>query len=423
MNTYVISALGIIVLAYFYLKASYRVVYVKKLVLPLTCLLFIACLIIFSKTAVNAAAKGLDLWLNIVFPSLFPFFVASELLNGTGFIRATGVILEPVMRPLFNVPGCGSFALLMGVTSGYPVGAKITAGMRKENLLTKSEAERLLAFSNNSGPLFIVGAVAVGMFKMPRVGPFLLICHIAACITVGVLFGLFSRSRRTSSNTSGGKLFRRFKMELLASREGANANFGLAFGNAIKNSVMTLLMIGGFIILFSVVINLLLETGIIQAISDVISSAVSPMGIGKEIVTSVVSGFFEITTGTNMTGNAHAVPLPHKLSAASIIIGWAGLSVHSQVLSIISSTDLSIRPYLLGKLLQGIIAGIYTLVGFKAVGQVFLKTEPVFSHIQNIQTLQWHDYLLTSCKYLAASFVVLFALAVIFWTLRKFKRT
>lgn len=413
MYVFIFSALSIFALGFVFLKGTSKVVYVKKLMLPAVCLLFIASLIIFSKAAVNAAAKGLDLWLKIVFPSLFPFFVASELLNGTGFIRAMGVLLEPVMRPLFNVPGCGSFAFLMGITSGYPVGAKITAGMRKENLLTKSEAERLLAFSNNSGPLFIVGAVAVGMFKIPQIGPLLLICHIAACITVGIIFGLLSSDRTALSAIHRQRIFRRLKTELLISAKGRCINFGTAFGDAVKNSVMTLLMIGGFIIFFSVVITLLLKAEIIQAIANAFALVLSPLGIGKEIIASLLSGFFEITTGSNMAGSVQAASLSQKLAAASIIIGWAGLSVHSQVLSIVSRTDLSMRPYLLGKLLQGIFAGIYTWIGLKTAGHFFLKSDPVFFQVNNLHTLHWHRYLLVSCAYLAAALMILVVLAVI----------
>ena len=168
-----------------------KVIYLKSLVLPLVCITFILMLIIFSDTAVKSAGSGLNLWFNVVFPSLFPFFVASEILYRTGFIKAIGILLEPIMRPLFNVPGCGSFAFAMGITSGYPVGAKITASMREEKLLSKTESERLLSFTNNSGPLFIIGAVAVGMFKMPELGLLLLACHIHASITVGILFRFY----------------------------------------------------------------------------------------------------------------------------------------------------------------------------------------------------------------------------------------
>lgn len=176
---------------------------------------------------------------------------------------------------------------------------------------------------------------------------------------------------------------------------------------------MTLLMIGGFIIFFSVVITLLLKAEIIQAIANAFALVLSPLGIGKEIIASLLSGFFEITTGSNMAGSVQAASLSQKLAAASIIIGWAGLSVHSQVLSIVSRTDLSMRPYLLGKLLQGIFAGIYTWIGLKTAGHFFLKSDPVFFQVNNLHTLHWHRYLLVSCAYLAAALMILVVLAVI----------
>ncbi len=63
------------------------------------------------------------------------------------------------MKPIFNVPGIGAYAFIMGIISGYPVGAKIVTEFRKNGECSKVEAERLLSFSNNSGPLFIIGTV------------------------------------------------------------------------------------------------------------------------------------------------------------------------------------------------------------------------------------------------------------------------
>ncbi|HOQ08473.1 MAG TPA: nucleoside recognition domain-containing protein, partial [Clostridiales bacterium] len=135
-----------------------RAIYIRRVSFPALCILFTLCLVIFSDTAAKAALKGLNLWSSAVVPSLLPFFIASELLNSSGFINVAGTLLEPVMRPLFRLPGCSSLALALGVTSGYPVGARITADLRKSGALTRTEAERLLAFTNNSGPLFIIGA-------------------------------------------------------------------------------------------------------------------------------------------------------------------------------------------------------------------------------------------------------------------------
>lgn len=408
MDLYIVLILLLIVTAFLWKTKTLKVIYIRKMALPLLSLAFILCLILFSKTAVNSALKGINLWLYIVFPSLFPFFVASEMLNGTGFIKAVGILLEPVMRPLFNVPGCGSFAFAMGITSGYPVGAKITAEMRRDNFLTKKEAERLLAFTNNSGPLFIIGAVATGMFKIPQVGFLLLGCHIAACITVGILFGFYGREKRKNEYGYNRQLLSRFKKELLYGSSNTGANFGTTFGNAVKNSVMLLFAIGGFIILFSVIINLLLETGFIRMTSSILSPLLIPFGVDANILSAVISGFFEITTGTSLASSISHISLFQKLIASSMIIGWAGLSVHAQVLSITSSTDISIKPYLFGKFLQGIFSAVYTYIVLLLSRPLFTGDSPVFFPFGTPSLHHWQDYFVTSCKYLAVVLTLLF---------------
>lgn len=401
---------------------SSRVIYLKTLLLPALSAAFILLLIIFSRTAVESAEKGLKLWLNIVFPSLFPFFVASEVLNKTGFIKAAGIFLEPVMRPLFNVPGCGSFALAMGLTSGYPVGAKLTTSMREQELLTKAEAERLLSFTNNSGPLFIVGAVAVGMFKMPNLGVFILLCHMFASLTVGMLFRFYARKEYGEKKHTGNKLAERFKKELRSNMFHNNRNVGEMLGESVKNSINTMLSIGGFIILFSVIINILLEIGFISSFSEALSFLLEPIGINKEIIVSLTSGFFEITTGINMASQATSTTFCHQLSAVSFILGWAGLSVHSQVYSIICKSDISIKPYLFGKLLQGTIAAIYTVTFIKLSSIFNFSSLTVFNPLVVKTEMHWNDYLLNSIKSLSIMFLVLLLLSAISIMTRNLKK-
>lgn len=364
-----------------------KTIYIRNLYFPLICFLFVFSLVIFPKSSVTAALKGINLWFNVVFPSLFPFFVGADLLNRSGIIRAIGVLFEPVMRPLFNVPGCGSFAFIMGITSGYPVGAKLTAGMREENMISKAEAERLLAFTNNSGPLFIIGAISVGMFKLPELGLFFLACHILACISVGILLGLYKKERSVIRKNPKHSLLKRFKKELLNARP--NTDFGTMLGTSIKDSMMTIITIGGFIIFFSVIISLLSDTGIMELISGILASILKPLGIEKGIVLSLTSGFFEITTGADIASRAANVPFIQKVTATSAIIGWAGLSVHAQVLSIISKTDINIKPYLMGKLLQSIFAAIYSYTAVKLLGINFNNAAPAFTPQDMANTSIW----------------------------------
>lgn len=120
---------------------------------------FIIFLLLYSKSNIEAAKIGLTLWATSVVPSLFPFFVATELLYYTNFINILEKLFTKFMRPVFNVPGKSAIALILGNLSGYPIGAKLACNLLENEQCTKIEAERIIAFTNNSGPLFIVGTV------------------------------------------------------------------------------------------------------------------------------------------------------------------------------------------------------------------------------------------------------------------------
>jgi len=357
-----------------------RVMYIKRLILPALCFVFILCLVFLSESAVKAAARGLDLWAGVVIPSLFPFFVAAEIIKSTGFIRAAGVLLEPVMKPFFNVPGCGSFPLLMGITSGYPVGAKITCDFRENGDLTKSEAEKLLAYTNNSGPLFIIGAVGSGMLGSNKAGIYLYICHVLACLTVGFIFRFYKAERRENDGKRNLNTFKTFKLRLFENYRNTGNHFGIILSDAIKNSVSTILIIGGFIVLFSVIIAFLKESNLFSSLSMILSRILSVFKIDRSTIEGVLCGLFEITTGSEIISDSPGISAIIKLPAISFIIGWAGLSVHFQVIGITSRTDLSIRPYIAGKLLQGIISAFYTWLGIKCLDLKLVSDQPVLGH-------------------------------------------
>ena len=169
-------------------KCHFLVLKIKRNIFALIFLAFGASLLLFSSSNLPAIKKGLSLWANSVVPALFPFFVATELLMNTNFVSVLGRFLNKIMKPLFNIRGEGSFGFIMGLISGYPVGAKIACDFRENNICSKEECERLLSFTNNSGPLFIVGTVGISMFGNSTIGLLLLITHILACITVGIIF-------------------------------------------------------------------------------------------------------------------------------------------------------------------------------------------------------------------------------------------
>lgn len=128
----------------------------KRNILPFAFVIIAICLVIFSRSNLAAATNGLTLWATCIVPSLFPFFVIANLLSHTKVVNFIGKLLDKSMRPVFNVPGIGGFAFVMGLISGYPVGAKVVSDFRENGLVTKDEGERLLAFTNNSRSTFYI---------------------------------------------------------------------------------------------------------------------------------------------------------------------------------------------------------------------------------------------------------------------------
>lgn len=294
-----------------------------------------------------AARNGLTLWAGHVIPSLFPFFIATELLNYTCLPYYLGKITNKFMRPIFNVPGEGSYAFIMGIISGYPVGAKIVNKFVEEGTCTKKEAERMLAFTNNSGPLFIIGTVGISLFGDVKIGIILFITHILACLTVGILFGL--NSKKTNNRSSYDAI------NNISSTYNIS-DLGSILSNSINNAISTILLIGGFIVLFSIIISIINNLHIIDYISDVLQY----LNIPKEYCSCIFTGLLELTNGVSQVAFMHQKNMSIQIIISAFLLGFAGISIFLQIFSIASKNNLSMRPYFIGKVLQGCFAMLYT---------------------------------------------------------------
>lgn len=354
-------------------KYNFHVFSFRKNIIPTLFVLFAICLVIFSKDNLTAARNGLNLWANNVVPSLFPFFIATELLGYTNVISLFGKFLTKIMKPLFNVPGEGAHALLMGIVSGYPIGAKIVTKFREEGVCTKVEAERLLAFTNNSGPLFILGTVGITLFCDTTIGIVLLVTHILACITVGFCFRFWKKNTPSSIKN----------MPTTSSSQKQTvtfSNLGEVLSNSITSATSTILMIGGFIVLFSVVISILQQSHIIELVGNLFSPIFDQLGIGAKFSESFVTGFLELTNGVKQVSSIANRTLSTNILLCSFLLGFGGISVLLQVYSVISKTDISIFPYFLGKLLQGTLAAFYTFLVLHFMPFLTLDLAPVFAN-------------------------------------------
>ena len=242
---------------------KFFIINIKKVIIPFIFCVFTICLIIFSKTNLTATKSGLELWATSVLPSLLPFFIAVELLKYTDIIKILGKLFNPIMRPIFNVPGAASFALIMGIISGYPTGAKIVSDFKKEGICSDIECERLIAFTNNSGPLFIISTVGISFLGDTRTGILLFITHILACLSVGFLFRWWKNGKKSNYSNNSNSLSQPEKNNKKANLN----NLGEILATSIMNSINTIIMIGGFVTIFSVIVSILKESQILNTFS------------------------------------------------------------------------------------------------------------------------------------------------------------
>ena len=284
----------------------------KDLPLFITLGLF-AALVAFSSQAAQGAREGLAVCARALVPSLLPFFVLSGLMSALGLPDLLGGLFGGAMEKLFRISPAGSQAFILGLTGGYPLGAAAVADLRRQGLVERNEAERLVAFCNNSGPAFILGA-AGGVFQSPRAGLLLYVSHVLAAVAVGLIL----RPRKAVSRPA-------------PPRAGAAApiSFGKALPAVMAKAVSSTMTVCGYVVLFSALLGVLTAR-----------LALPPAAM------ALVTGFFEL--GGGIAALAGTPPWPISLAAASLILGWGGLSVHCQTMGVLADTDISCARHLAG---------------------------------------------------------------------------
>ena len=360
---------------------------VRDLCLGLGLLCATLALMFWPQEAMEAAREGLRLCYNVILPSLFPFFVLSALVVDLGLAGYIGRALEGLMRPLFNVPGACASAFALGFVGGYPVGARTALSLYQKGMCTKTEAERLLAFCNNSGPAFILGVVGAGVFASSKVGLLLYLAHAAASVCVGFLFRFYKREGK--------------RRERRASPTFEAERITVAFTGAIKNSFLSTLNICAFVVFFTVVIKLLFLSGLLPGLAGVLGALLSPLGFSTRWAERLLTGLIELTSGVwTLTGDGST---SGKLSMAAFLLGWAGLSVHCQVLSFIGGSGLSVRTYIGGKLLHGGLSALF--IGLLL--RFFPLEEPVAAYLaEQVEGIAGVDFSSALTISLAAAWIM-----------------
>ncbi|NLT39788.1 MAG: hypothetical protein GXX89_04910 [Clostridiales bacterium] len=315
--------------------------------------LFGAFVLLHPKECLTSAAAGVRICLDSVIPALFPFVFVSQLILETGVSDGLSIIFGRPLGRLLRLSQAAAQAMVLGFLGGYPVGARSAVLLYDDKKLTKDETERLLSCCNNCGPSFIFGVVGAGVFGSAAAAVLLWAVHILSAIAAGFIL----RGRRTAAKTEPGYSKRR-----------RSVSFGAAFSKAGISSFQAMGNICAFVILFNVILLLPRWVGLYSISRDT-------------IYRSLLSGVFELTNGVLSLSSDRGTA---AFSCAAFLIGWGGLSVHFQTLSITAGRKLQMRRYFTGKILQ---AGI-SAAAAGAAAKVFMpgisETLYVFAGAYNL---------------------------------------
>lgn len=296
-----------------------------------------------SKEILKIIDFSFEIWSKNIFPSLFPFFVLSELLIYYGFVEFTGELFKPFMKKLFKIKGNAAFIFIMSIISGFPSNAKYAKKLYENGVLTEDEVNKILMFTHFSNPLFIIGTVSILFLNNYEIGFLILFVHYTTNILIGIIFRNISASNdKENKKVSIKKAFNLMHQKRLNNKE----NFGTVLSVSIINSMNTLILILGVITTF------LILTKLIDLHINI-----------NNYNQSILNGLIEMTQGLKYVSILD-IPLKLKATLSTMILSFGGLSVHVQILSILTGIRIRYSQYLTARIMHSLISGVIVYLLF-----------------------------------------------------------
>lgn len=300
---------------------------------------FLLCgagLLCYSKAVSAAMTQALALCVQVLLPSLFPFFVLSSMVISTGVIQRLSTRLEKPFQWLFGLPGSFGAALLLGAAGGYPVGAKTIATLYQQGQCSRRDAEKALRFCNNAGPAFLISAVGASLLQDPHAGLKLYAVHVLSALIIGFIY------RKNTDHV---------KYHCITADHMRNTATISLFLRAVTDAFSSFLNVSAFVLIFSVISTMLQQLPLIDSLHCLPGGGILWYGL--------LAGFLELTSGVACLTQG-GLPSSILLPALSFLCGWGGCSVQFQTINLLHDAGLSCRQYLKSKLLQGILAALIT---------------------------------------------------------------
>ncbi len=307
-----------------------------KSIFNISAVIIILFLLFYPEKMIVSAKNGLLSWFNNVVPSLFPFMVMVNIITNNSNLKIPKFIFYS-FENIFNVNGHGILAYIFGLLSGYPLGAKISADIYFKNDINSLDVQKLLSFCCNAGPMFIVGTLACQTLNCAKAGYIILISSIISNTFTGIILN------RTILNQK-------------------NYIYGIyqcsapKNNSSVQNSCEAVIRVGGYIILFSVISDILEIFGVMSILSKIMSFII-PLGYNE--LKSILTGSLEMTCGINVLKNSTA-DLSVKAAIGGFIVSFGGISVIAQSIDFLNGTNINISLFALSKFINGVFTAFIT---------------------------------------------------------------
>ncbi len=381
----------------------FHVCNLKELLKMMLFTITLLILLFLAKSNFSSVHTSINLFINNIFPSLFPFIFFTEIILNTNIIDTISKYLGKLIYIIFKLPKESCSTIVIGFLCGYPMGSKTVSKLYEQEKITKDVAKKLLTFVNNCNPVFIISTIGYSIFNNVHIGYILLISHILSALIIALFSTRFNfissiihkRDAFLNSFNKKNKLYNNNVINFNDKIVTKDNSFFETLKKSIFNTFKTLILICGFVIIFNLFFSIL-EFYLIK------------FDIDKNII-AFISGLFEVTKGCLNVSVLNINPIL-KICLISFLLGFSGFCILSQVYSTISMHNFSFKLLMISKIFQGLISSISTYIILHIYGvsnissEVFLNTEPNVSK----------DIFLENIKiaYINSTFLIIFALCI-----------
>lgn len=286
-------------------------------------------LFIYSKELKENILFILEIWVNNLIPSIFPFLLFTNLFYNYGIIDILNYVLGPIIQRIYNLPKEASFAIIMSMFSGFPTGSKYVKDLLDKKEITENEANCLITFTNYSNPLFVISIIGETLLKSKKVGILIYSVHILTGLITGLLFKnkKIEKPKNRNINTNN-------KNKLIT-----------ILIKSIKEAFEILLNILGIMLFFNIIITILNQI------------------FKRTILTTIFKGIIEITSGINLISKLN-INIRIKSSIIGALLSFSGISIHFQVKSIIEGTHIKYNKYLYARIFHSLLCFVLIYILF-----------------------------------------------------------